>query len=121
VLRKVKVVLDPREGYLHVDNEDGTIYLSQPYLKQGEEVYIYLDLIHELVHVKQFMEGKELYDRRYEYFERPTEVEAYRVGVQEARRLGLSDKQIEDYLRVDWVEEDEFRKFLKRMNVGTKP
>jgi len=118
ILRKVKIVLDPREGYLHVDNEDGTIYMSQPYLKNGEEVYIYLDLIHELVHVKQFMQGKELYDMRYEYLERPTELEAYRVGVKEARRLGLTDEQIADYLRVDWVNEDEFAEFLKKMKVN---
>lgn len=120
VLNETYIIVDPREGYLHVDNEKGWIYLSQPYLKYADERYIYLDLIHEVVHVKQFMEGKNLYDWRYEYFERPTEVEAYKVTVEEAKRIGMTDDEIAEYLKVEWAGEDEFRSFLKKMNLKSR-
>ncbi|MEM0117762.1 MAG: GNAT family N-acetyltransferase [Conexivisphaerales archaeon] len=120
VLRSTYVVVDPREGYLHVDNENGWIYISQPYLREADERYLYLDLVHELVHVKQFHEGRELYDWDYSYFERPTEVEAYEVTIREARRIGMRDEEIADYLRVEWVGEDEFKSFLRKMKVKTK-
>jgi GNAT superfamily N-acetyltransferase len=118
VLKRVRVVLDPRPGYLHVDNQEGTIYISQPYLRSADERFIYLDLIHELVHYRQYQEGKELYDRRHSYLERPTELEAYEVAVKEARRIGMTDKEIAEYLRVEWVEEEEFKEFLRKLNVS---
>jgi len=120
ILKSTYVVIDPREGYLHVDNERGWIYISQPYLRSADERYLYLDLIHELVHVKQFRQGLELYDWEYSYFERPTEVEAYKVTVDEARRIGMNDQEIADYLKVEWVEEDEIRSFLRRMKIKPK-
>jgi N-acetylglutamate synthase-like GNAT family acetyltransferase len=120
ILRSTYVVIDPREGYLHVDNEKGWIYISQPYLKKADERYLYLDLIHELVHVKQFHEGLELYDWEYSYFERPTEVEAYKVTVDEARRIGMNDSEIADYLKVEWVDDDEFKSFLRKMKIKQK-
>jgi hypothetical protein len=76
VLSRTKVVLFPRKGYLAVDDENGYILVSKPYLKTADERYIYLDVIHELVHVRQFLEGKNLFDERYSYVDRPTEVEA---------------------------------------------
>ena len=67
-----------RPGYLRVDDETGNIVVSGEYLRTGDERYLYLDVVHELVHVRQFIEGKELFDRRYSYVDRPTEIEAYR-------------------------------------------
>ena len=82
--------------------------ISKGYLNNGDKTDIYLDLIHELCHVKQFMEGKELFDPRYDYVDRPTEIEAYRYAVKEARRIGLSDERIM-LLLADGV--DERRRF----------
>jgi hypothetical protein len=59
------------------------------------------------------MEGKELFDPRYNYVERPTEIEAYRYTVQEARRLGLSDERICEYLKTEWMSREDL-KFLAR-------
>jgi len=120
ILKNTYVVVDPREGYLHVDNEKGWIYISQPYLKKADLRYLYLDLIHELVHVKQFHQGLELYDWEYSYFERPTEVEAYKITIDEARRIGMNDKEIADYLKVEWVDDDEFKSFLRKMKIKHK-
>jgi hypothetical protein len=66
------------------------------------------------------MEGKELWDRRYKYVDRPTEIEAYEVAVAEAHRIGLDDDQIAEYLKVEWVSADDFRRFLKTLDVRTR-
>jgi hypothetical protein len=78
---------------------------------------IYLDIIHELVHVRQFMEGKELFDDNYSYIERPTEVEAFRHAVAEARNLGLSDERICAYLKTEWLSDDDLKRLTETLNV----
>jgi hypothetical protein len=106
-------------GYMGVSDEDGHLIVSAYYLKNGDPVNKYLDVLHELVHVKQYREGKELFDESYEYYDRPTESEAYRHAVKEARRIGMSDSEIFEYLKVDWMSEDEVRKLAR--NIGVKP
>ena len=105
-------------GYMYIDASDGHLVISKGYLNTGNKTDIYLDLIHELCHVKQFMEGKELFDPRYDYVDRPTEIEAYRYAVQEARRLGLSDERISCYLWTEWMGEDDFRRLAKSVEVS---
>ena len=124
VLRSLKVeFFSSKFGYMGVSDEDGHLIVSAYYLREGEPVSKYLDVIHELVHVKQFMEGKPLFDENYEYHNRPTELEAYKVAVAEGRRLGMSDRELFDYLKVDWMSEDEVRKLAKNLGVKvpTKP
>lgn len=105
-------------GYMYVDDSDGHLVISKGYLNNGDKTDIYLDLIHELCHVKQFMEGKELFDPRYNYVDRPTEIEAYRYCVQEARRLGLSEERIRCYLWTEWMGEEDFKRLAKSVNVS---
>jgi hypothetical protein len=119
ILADLMVDILPRAGYLRVDDETGNIVVSSDYLRNGDEKHLYLDVIHELVHIKQFMEGKELFDRRYSYVDRPTEVEAYRASVNEARRIGMKEHEIVEYLRVEWVTEEEFQRLLAA--VGVRP
>jgi hypothetical protein len=108
-------------GYMGVSDDDGHLIVSAYYLREGEPVSKYLDVIHELVHVKQFREGKPLFDDNFEYYNRPTELEAYKVAVDEARRLGMSDSELFEYLKVDWMEEDEVRKLAKNLSIKTTP
>jgi hypothetical protein len=68
--------------------------------------------------VKQFMEGKELFDHNFSYVERPTEVEAYRTAVEEARRLGLGDRRICSYLKTEWMTDEEFGRLAKAVGVS---
>jgi hypothetical protein len=68
--------------------------------------------------VKQYLEGKELFDPEYDYVERPTEIEAYRYTVEEARRLGLSEERIRSYLRTDWMSENDFKRLAKSVNIS---
>ena len=92
VLHNLKVEISWFGGYMFVNSANGHLVISSRYLNSGDKVDIYLDLIHELCHIKQLMEGRELFDGRYDYVDRPTEVEAYRYAVQEARRIGLSEE-----------------------------
>jgi hypothetical protein len=117
VLRNLKVDLTWFGGYMFVEGSNGHLVVSVRYLKNGEKLDIYLDLIHELYHVKQLMEGKNLFDPRYIYVERPTEIEAYRYTVQEARRLGLSDERICEYLKTEWMSDEDLKFLAKAVNV----
>lgn len=120
VLRELKVeFFSSKFGYMGVSDEDGHLIVSAYYLREGDRTSKYLDVVHELVHVKQFRAGKPLFDETFEYHDRPTELEAYRHAVQEARRLGMGDTELFEYLKVDWMEDDEVRKLAR--NLGVKP
>lgn len=119
VLSNLKVeITRGRRGYMKIDDNKGSIVVNSMYLKEGREVDVYLDIIHELVHIRQHREGKELWDRRYEYINRPTEIEAYKVAVKEARRLGMNEKQVAEYLKMEWIPDEVFGQFLE--NCGVK-
>ncbi len=116
-LKSVRILLSPKKGYLRVDNATGDIMISSSYLRTADERDFYLDLIHELVHVRQFKEGKDLFDKKYSYVDRPTEIEAYTVGVKEARRIGMREEEIIEYLKVEWVTDEEFERLLRAVKV----
>ncbi len=120
VLCNLNVEFSGTRGYMGVSDVDGHLLISARYLHKGNIVDIYLDIIHELVHVKQFMEGKELFDNDYNYTERPTEIEAYSHTVEEARRLGLNDEGICKYLKTEWISDKELRRLAKTLNVECK-
>jgi len=118
VLSHLEVELSWLMGYMYVDGSDGHLVISKGYLNSGDKTDIYLDLIHELCHVKQFMEGRELFDPHYDYVDRPTEIEAYRYAVQEAKRLGLSQDRIRLYLKTEWMSDDEFERLVKSVDAS---
>jgi hypothetical protein len=120
VLSNLRVEFIGTRGYMGVSDIDGHLIVNAHYLKKGDVVDIYLDIVHELVHVRQFMEGKELFDSYYRYIERPTEVEAYRYAVEEARRLGLSEQRICQYLKTEWMSDEDFTKLARILNVKCK-
>jgi hypothetical protein len=105
-------------GYMGVDNTDGHLMVNGRYLNSGNKTDIYLDVVHELCHVKQWMEGRELFDFHYDYVDRPTEVEAYRYTVQEAKRIGLGNKRILEYLKTEWMSPEDLKKLVKNMDVN---
>ncbi len=117
VLHNLKVELTWFGGYMFVNSSNGHLVINARYLNSGDKVDIYLDLVHELCHIKQFMEGKELFDSHYDYVDRPTEVEAYRYTVQEARRIGLSDERICQYLKTEWMSENDLKRLAKALDV----
>jgi len=118
ILSNLKVEFSWLSGYMYVNDDDGHIVISKNYLKNGDKTDIYLDLIHELCHVKQHMEGKELFDPAYSYVDRPTEIEAYKYTVAEARRIGMSEERIAHYLHTEWLSSSDFRRLAKSVNVN---
>ena len=117
VFEKTVVIVDGSSHYMHVKNEDASIVVGKDHLKNSEKKVLYLDIIHELVHVKQQRQGLDLYDSTYHYVDRPTEVEAYEIAVQEARRLGMNDSEIFDYLHVEWISHDEHKRLASRVGI----
>ncbi len=117
VLRGLRVEFFSFVGYMGVNSANGHIMINSRYLNEGDRVEVYLDLIHELVHVRQLMEGKDLFDEQFSYVERPTEVEAYQHAVEEARRLGLSDERICQYLKTGWMSDYDLKRLAKNLGV----
>ncbi len=108
-------------GYMGVSDQDGHLIVSTHYLKKGKARDIYLDVVHELVHVQQFADGKELFPDGVGYAETPTEVEAYKHCLAEGRRLGMTDRELFEYLRVEWMNEKELRKLARNVGVKAPP
>ena len=103
---------------MHVSNDDATIVIGFDHLKNSDKEILYLDIVHELVHVKQQREGLDLYNKSYSYVDRPTEVEAYAIAVEEARRLGMKDSEIFDYLHVEWITPDEHKRLASSVGIS---
>jgi len=118
ILNRLTVEFSWIGGYMYVNAVDGHLVISKNYLRNGNKIDIYLDLIHELCHVKQFMDGKELFDPKYDYVERPTEIEAYLCCVQEARRLGLNEKRICLYLKTEWISDKDLKRLAKSLKIS---
>jgi hypothetical protein len=118
VFSNTNVIVDTSSRYMHVKNEDASIIIGLDHLTKSEKVILYLDIVHELVHVKQQRAGLDLYDKSFSYVDRPTEIEAYQIAVQEAKRLGMEHDEILDYLRVEWITPEEHTRLAS--SVGLK-
>ena len=94
------------------------VVVGREHLTKSPALVLYLDILHELFHVVQRKAGRELWDPKYTYAERPTEVEAYRFAVREARRLKAPEALIREYLRVEWVSKRDHRRLLKNVGVA---
>ena len=119
VFQNTSIRIIKRETYMFVDNDDGTINIGVQHLKASDPEVLYLDIIHELVHVRQQREGLDLYDRTKAYVDRETEIEAFEFTIKEARRIGMSEEEILDYLSVEWITPEEYRRLADRLGVGS--
>ena len=116
VLKSLKVEFGSGRGYMRV-LDDGHLFVSADYLRNGNTVDIYLDIIHELVHIKQLIDGKTLREHNFAYVDRPTEIEAYSLAVQEAKRLGMDNAQILDYLRTERMSDEELARLYQAVKI----
>ena len=118
ILKNLKVeFFSSKRGYMGVSDDDGHIRICADYLKTASELWLYLDIIHELIHVRQFSEGKKLFDYKYEYCDRPTEIEAYSIVAKEAQRLEMTQDEIVEYLRAEWMTESEVQRLAKTIGI----
>lgn len=93
------------------------IVVGAGHLRESPAITLFMDIYHELCHVRQRREGADLYDRSVGYTQRWTEVEAYRFVVVEAREFGVTDEYLRDYLRVEWITDDEHASLLRELGV----
>ena len=112
---KVKVHLTKMSGFMFVNNS-GILHISWKYWRTADPIDIYLDLIHELVHVKQAHKGIDLFNPKYSYVNRPTEIEAYKAAIAEARRLKLPEEKIFNHIDVPWIKKEEKERLKKNLN-----
>jgi hypothetical protein len=120
ILAETRVTLTNEDGYMYVNDDDGSVVVGLDYLRNGDAQHLYLDVIHELVHVKQFLQGKELFDKSYSYVDRPTEIEAYRCCVEEARKIRMPENDLAEYLYVEWISRNDHARLLKTLGVGNE-
>ncbi|MFQ6025028.1 MAG: hypothetical protein ACE5JT_00730, partial [Nitrosopumilaceae archaeon] len=111
------VIVERKDHYMFVKNDEASIVVGLDYLQKSDSKILYLDIVHELVHVKQQREGRNLYDKTYSYVDRPTEIEAYEIAVREAKQLGMTDKEILDYLEVEWITPQEHKRLASRVGI----
>jgi hypothetical protein len=119
ILRGLKVeFFSARFGYMGTSDVDGHLLISTHHLHDSPFRTVYLDVVHELCHVKQFRDGKPLFYPKLSYVDAPSEIEAYRFTVDEGRRIGMTDAQLLDYLKVEWISPAEHRRLAKRCRVS---
>jgi hypothetical protein len=108
LLDTARVKIKPGDdGYIYVDVKIPAIVLFEGYYRQGNAVDLYLDLAHELTHLRQLAEGRNLWDHSLHYVDRPTEIEGYAVAVEEGLRLGMTEDEIIRHLSNPWLSEAE--------------
>lgn len=98
-----RVQIRPGEGYVWVDVKQPAIILIEGYYRAANPVDLYLDMVHELTHLRQLAEGKDLWDRSLDYVDRPTEIEGYALAVKEGIRLGLTEDEVIRHLSNPWM------------------
>ena len=126
ILQNLKIgFVSYRRMYMGIRDEDGNISIGTYHLKHSDLRTLYLDVVHELFHVKQFMENKEYFREEHKkfmldrslYYLSPIEVPAYNHTVREAERIGMSNDEIINYLKMGPVPPRIFNKFLEEMGL----
>jgi len=100
------VEISEGEGFcfVNIENpESPIIILFESYYRQGNPLDLYIDLAHELTHLRQHAEGKDLWDHEFHYVDRPTEIEGYAVAVEEGVRLGMTEEDVIRHLSNPWL------------------
>ncbi|HSW40771.1 MAG TPA: hypothetical protein VLL97_14910 [Acidobacteriota bacterium] len=103
LMDSARVLINDHEGFCFVDIKIPAIVLSEHYYANGKDIDLYLDMAHELAHLRQFHEGRDLWDHSLHYVDRPTEIEGYAVAVEEGLRLGMTEDEIRKHLANPWL------------------
>lgn len=100
-----------------VSAEKDCIVVGAGHLRESSSLMLFMDICHELRHIVQRQGGADLWPPGVSYVNRWTEVEAYRIVIEEARQLGASDAFLREYLKVEWISDDEHREILAQLGV----
>jgi hypothetical protein len=120
LLDNARVQIRRREGYCYVDVKIPAIVLSEEYYFRANALDLYLDLIHELTHLRQLAEGENIWDHSLEYVDRPTEIEGYAVAVEEGIRLGMNEGEITHHLSNPWMSAAEVARLRQNIDLFLK-
>ena len=112
LVQQARVRVARIRGYCWIDDETPCIVLSTRYYREGDERDLYLDLLHELTHLRQLSEGHDVWDDRLKYVDRPTEIEGYAVAIEEGRRLGMTDEEVVVHLSNPWMDEGDVQRLV---------
>jgi hypothetical protein len=111
----------PRRRWKPVISGDvDCVVVGEKHLRESPALTLFMDIYHELCHVLQRQGGAELWPPGFTYVERWTEVEAYRFVVEEARKIGVPDSFLREYLRVEWISEAEHLQLLEKLGVTAR-
>jgi hypothetical protein len=116
LLDNARVRIKQREGYCYVDVIIPAIVLSEEYYRAANPIDLYLDMAHELTHLRQLAEGQKLWDHSLHYVDRPTEIEGYAVAVEEGLRLGMTETEIMHHLSNPWLNDSEIARLRKNID-----
>jgi hypothetical protein len=106
-----------REWRPIVSPEADCIVIGSSHLRESPLVTLYMDIYHELCHVLQRQKGANLWPPGVSYVKRWTEVEAYRFVIEEARKFGVTEAFLREYLRVEWISDAEHRELLTELKI----
>jgi len=115
LLRKSRIQVRAREGYIFVDVLVPCIAIAYDYYKNGKARDLYLDILHELTHLRQLEEGRNLWDMKTAYVDRETEIEGYAIVMREAIRLGLGREEFLDHLSAPWMSEADVARLVENV------
>lgn len=119
VLKNLKVEFySSKFGYMGISDEDGHLLISAHHLRTADPIVLYLDIVHELHHVRQFFDGKDLFSPEYEYVDSPVEIEAYKATVAEAKRIGMPEEQVIDYLKIEWLTGEQHARLVRAVGLS---
>ncbi len=131
VLSRLRIgFLSNRWMYMGIRDHDGNLAVGTYHLRNSDDHVLYLDIVHELFHIGQWMKDKEWFTKEHEkfmgnfelYWVSPIEVPAYKHAVEEAERLEMPKAQLVEYLKMGpptkvWKQ---FVKDLKLEKEGSK-
>ena len=121
VLKNLKVeFFSARFGYMGTSDVDGHLLVSTHHLSDSDFRTVYLDVVHELCHVNQFRKGRPLFYPKLSYVDAPSEIEAYRFTVKEGQRIGMTTRELIDYLKVEWITKAEHRRLARHTGLVGK-
>ena len=129
VLEDLRVGFIPNRGmYMGIRDNDGNIAVGTYHLKNSPVRTLYLDIVHELFHIKQRMKDEKYFHEEFMkfmqdrslYYASPIEIPAYAHTVREAERIGMSPEEILEYLKIGDAPPKVWRNFLKEMKLKEK-
>ncbi len=107
-------------GWNPVTSDADCIVVGRRHLSNSPSITLYLDVLHEFFHLFQRRAGRNLWDISNGYVGSPTELEAYKFAVKEAKRLRVSDGFLRDYLKVEWIDMKDHSRLLKTLGIPSK-